>query len=222
MSGTVYLDDIRFTLPLSPTITGLSPAEATNDVSTPLALTGTHFKMDPTVALGYNILHNVTRPSTTRLTATIPPGIAAGNHDVWLIQPNMQRGVLRDAFTVHGAYGVEVTPAAEIKCGAPGTTVTYTLWVTNTGTALDRYTVAVGGHAWSTTAPDALGPLAAGEGAQLAVEVAIPEDAVADDRDTATVTLTCSGDRTRQATATLTTVSTPGMELFLPLVLRKP
>ena len=100
MSGTVYLDEVRFTLPPSPTIAALSPAVATNDISTTLALTGDNFLMTPTVALGYNLLENVTLLNSVTLTATIPSGIAPGVYDLEVIQPNMQSGGLSDALTL--------------------------------------------------------------------------------------------------------------------------
>ena len=107
MNSTVYLDNVRFTLPSSPTVAAVSPVTATNDVTTTLTLTGTNFLMRPTVALGYNPLKNVTLLSSTTLTATIPPGIAAGVYDVWVIQPNMQFGLMHDAFTMDNAPGSE-------------------------------------------------------------------------------------------------------------------
>jgi hypothetical protein len=64
--------------------------------------------MYPTVALGYNSLKNVTRASCTTLTATVPPGIAPGGYDVYVIQPNMQSGVLMGAFTVWGRIHLPV------------------------------------------------------------------------------------------------------------------
>jgi len=94
MSGTIYVDDMRFTTPPSPTITALSPVMTTNDVSTTLTLTGTNFLMTPTVALGYNLLENVRLLSSTVLKATIPPGVSPGFYDVKLIQPNLQSGEL--------------------------------------------------------------------------------------------------------------------------------
>ena len=102
MSGIVYLDDIRFELPPAPMITAISPTTAMNHVSTTLVLTGANVLMDPTVALGYNLLENVTRPSSTTLTAIIPPGLAPGAYDVRVIQPNLQSGVLARALTVCG------------------------------------------------------------------------------------------------------------------------
>ncbi len=100
MNGTVYLDDIRFILPPAPTITALSPAKATNDVSTTLTLTGTNFLMHPTVALDYYLLKDVTLPNSTTLQATIRPGIPEGSYDIRVIQPNMQSGMKSDAFTM--------------------------------------------------------------------------------------------------------------------------
>ena len=54
------------------------------------------------MALDYNLLKNVTLPSSVTLMATIPPGIAPGVHDIQVIQPNMQSGRLARAFTMWG------------------------------------------------------------------------------------------------------------------------
>jgi NADH dehydrogenase [ubiquinone] 1 alpha subcomplex assembly factor 1 len=102
MSGTIYLDDIQFELPPPPAITALSPIAASNQTSTTLALTGTNFMMQPTVALGYHPLQGVTRPTSTTLTAIVPAGIPSGVYDVWVIQPNLQSGVMSRAFSVGG------------------------------------------------------------------------------------------------------------------------
>jgi len=207
MSGAVYLDDIRFTLPPSPTITALSPIAATNDVSTTLALTGTNFLMTPTVALGYNLLKNVTLLSSTTLTATIPPGIAAGVYDVRVIQPNMQSGVMNSAFTINDFYSLTVVPTKDAKSGDPGTTVTYTLRMTNTGNATDVYTVTVSDNVWTTTAPETAGPLVAGNSTNVTIAVTIPVDAAGGAVDTATIIVTSLGDNTQSATSTLTTTA---------------
>jgi hypothetical protein len=102
MSGTIYLDDIQFELLPSPAITALSPVAASSQASTTLILTGTNFLMRPTVALGYHPLQDVTRPTSTTLTATIPPGIPDGVYDVWVIRPNLLSGVMSRAFSVGG------------------------------------------------------------------------------------------------------------------------
>jgi len=207
MNGTVYLDNIRFTLPPSPTITALSPVTTTNDVSTALTLTGTHFLMTPTVALGYNLLENVTLPSSTTLTATIPPGIAAGVHDAWIIQPNMQFGMMNDAFTMYNVYGLMLTPDTDAKSGNPRATVTYTLQVTNTGSTTDAYTVTISNNAWTTTVPETVGPLVAGDSVNASVAVTISENAAGGATDTTTILMTSQGDNTQLATSTLTTTA---------------
>jgi hypothetical protein len=220
MSGVVYLDDIRFELPPSPTITAVSPTVATNDVSTTLTLTGTNFLMYPTVALGYNPLKNVTLPSSTALIATIPPGIAAGVYDVLVIQPNMQSGGMTDAFTMHNVYAVMVTAATDARSGNPGTTVTYTLQVTNTGSATDRFSLIVGGNVWTTTAaPMTVGPLIAGAAGNVLVTVDIPASVVPGAIDTATITVTSQGLDTASAAVTLTTTAVP-YRIFLPIIIK--
>jgi hypothetical protein len=99
MSGTIYLDDIRFVLPPPPTITAVSPIVAANDVPTTLTISGQNFWMTPTVALGYYLLEDVTLAISTTIQATIPPGIPPDVYDVFVIQPNMQSARWSNALT---------------------------------------------------------------------------------------------------------------------------
>lgn len=102
MSGTVRLDNISFELPSLPTIIAMPHVAAMNELCTTLAPTSANLLMHPTVALGYRPLKDVTWPSSTTLTAIIPPDLVPGTHDVCVIEPNMQSGVLTGAFNVWG------------------------------------------------------------------------------------------------------------------------
>jgi FtsP/CotA-like multicopper oxidase with cupredoxin domain len=109
--------------------------------------------------------------------------------------------------TVTPAYGVLVSPASDSKSGDPGTTVTYTLDVTNTGSTVDSYTVSVSGNAWITTAPASVGPLAGGTTAQISVDVEVPSGAAGGDSDTAVVMVTSVGDAGQSDSSSLTTIA---------------
>ena len=104
-------------------------------------------------------------------------------------------------------YSLTLTPPTAALSGNPGSTVTYTLRVTNTGNCADTFTVVVRGNAWTTNAPATVGPLAAGDGADLQVTVDIPATAANGDYDTATVTVTSQGDNTKSDSSTLTTTA---------------
>ncbi|MGC9399613.1 MAG: SdrD B-like domain-containing protein [Anaerolineae bacterium] len=106
-------------------------------------------------------------------------------------------------------YGVTIAPPAAVQVGPRGGAVTYTLQVTNTGTAPDTYTVTVGGNTWPTQAPASIGPLAAGAGSAMTVTVSIPAGATPGSSDTAVITATSTADEMGSTcdTATLTTTA---------------
>jgi len=105
------------------------------------------------------------------------------------------------------AYGVTLEPLTDAKSGDPGATVTYTLQVTNTGTASDTFNVDVSGHAWPTIAPNRIGPLVAGDSANVDVTVTIPPGVADCAPDAASVIVASQGDNTQSVTATLTTTA---------------
>ena len=115
---------------------------------------------------------------------------------------------------------VELTPPAAAQIGDVGTTVTYTLRLTNTGDCADVLDVTVDAL-WPTDAPVTVGPLAAGEGRDIAITVAIPAGAGDGDQDVATVTFTSQGDSGVSATSVLTTTANvPVYRVYAPLIFR--
>ena len=112
-------------------------------------------------------------------------------------------------------YGVTVEPPTDARGGDLGTTVTYTLRVTNTGSFADAFDIAVSGNAWTTSAPASVGPLAANAGADVQISVDIPAGASGSDSDTVTITAASQGDPLTSDSSTLTTTANPvyGVEL---------
>jgi hypothetical protein len=117
------------------------------------------------------------------------------------------------------SYGVELDPDGAMTDLA-GATVTYTLYITNTGNTADTFNLAATGNSWTTTLSDSSVSLNVGESTMVWVTVDIPTGGVADgDMDVATVTATSAGDSGVSASATLTTTAeVEGYFIYLPFV----
>ena len=78
--------------------------------------------------------------------------------------------------TLHSTVlGAAVSASDSQAIGAPGETVTHTLWITNTGSATDTYDVAVAPGDWLTTLlTPQIGPLEPGASGMAQVTVPIP------------------------------------------------
>lgn len=117
-------------------------------------------------------------------------------------------------------YGVELSPD-ETLAGLPGTTVTYTVTITNSGNITDTFDLALTGNVWPTTLSTSSTTLAAGAGATFTVAVSIPPGAPGNSTDSATLTATSRGDVAMSDSAILsTTCLGPQHRLYLPLVFR--
>jgi uncharacterized membrane protein len=117
-------------------------------------------------------------------------------------------------------YGVALS-GDQGDSGDVGTTVSYTIQITNTGNVADTFDVEVSGEAWAT-APDTssvtLGP---GGSATVVVTVAVPAGATHGSSDVATVTASSQGNPAMTASSTLTTTAVlPLRYIYLPLVLK--
>ena len=107
--------------------------------------------------------------------------------------------------------------------GEAGTSVTYTVWVTNTGTTDDTFDITISGNAWDATPAATSVTLAAGASTSVQVTVDIPADADDGDTDVATFTATSQSDATATDSVDLTTtagVEAPtGIFIYLPIVI---
>lgn len=112
-------------------------------------------------------------------------------------------------------YGVELTPAQAAQSGTPGSTVMYSLELTNTGNSTNTFTAAFAGNTWDVQLMETSFELGAGESAELVVHVLIPADAA--DGATDTVTIEVSGEGDVVATSELTTTAVYP-RIYLPVV----
>ncbi len=119
--------------------------------------------------------------------------------------------------------GVVVDTAVDAQSGLAGSTVTYTVHITNTGDLTDTFDIALSNETWDTTAPASV-TLAAGEHAMFDVVVTIAADAQADDSDSVLVTATSQMDDTVMGGVTLTTTAVEPEPTeytsYLPIVVR--
>jgi uncharacterized membrane protein len=116
------------------------------------------------------------------------------------------------------SYGVGIDPEAALT-GLAGATVTYTLYITNTGNTADTFDLAATGNSWMTMLSESSVSLNVGESTMVWVTVEIPTGVADGDMDVATVTATSAGDSGVSASATLTTTAeVEGFFIYLPFV----
>lgn len=109
------------------------------------------------------------------------------------------------------AANLEADPVA--GSGEPGSAVTYTVTVSNTGTEADTYDLAAAG-VWAANTSVASIAVPAGTSATFDVTVDIPPGAALGDSDVTTVSATSQGDPLVEATIDLTTTAALGDVIF--------
>lgn len=123
-----------------------------------------------------------------------------------------------DWVTYISLYGVDAAVIGpDFKMADGGTTVTYTVRVTNTGVNTDTFGLAALGSWAAGVVPTTTGVLSPTEYADVVVSVAIPSAASGDEAVT-TLNATSVGDPSKSADVELTTMAT--FRIFLPIVLK--
>lgn len=121
-------------------------------------------------------------------------------------------------------YGVTVSAVDDALSGNVGTTVTYTVWVTNTGDATDTFMLDVSGASWLTTLETMTVTLGSGLGTSVEVTVQIPLTATHGSTDMATVSATSLADPSATDSVMLTTTAVvPEPEdtfIYLPIIMK--
>jgi len=92
----------------APTLTGVQPSRAANDIDTPVEITGSSFSDAggvPQLLIGDHALTQVTWVNENTLTALVPWGIQAGVYSLRVINPDGGEATLENAFEVTQGVG---------------------------------------------------------------------------------------------------------------------
>ncbi|WP_110517343.1 M14 family zinc carboxypeptidase [Herpetosiphon llansteffanensis] len=123
--------------------------------------------------------------------------------------------------TVHD---VAVQAPQTAQSGVAGSTLTYTVNVTNTGTISDSFNLSLSGNNWPTNLSQTSVSLAAGASTSVQVVVTIPANAVATTTDSVTVTATSSADSSVSNSISLVSTATSApisqYKVFMPYVVK--
>jgi uncharacterized membrane protein len=104
------------------------------------------------------------------------------------------------------AYGVSVRAPGGAQ-GRPGTNVTYTFTIQNTGDITDTYLLSTASPGWEATLAQPTVTLPSGGSGTVDVTVTIPMDAANNSQQTLTLTATSQNDSTKQDSASVTTTA---------------
>jgi carboxypeptidase T len=105
-------------------------------------------------------------------------------------------------------YGLVLAPTTATRLGDLGASVTYTLFITNTGNMIDRCLLAASGNAWTTTlSVDTSRPMLPLDAISVQVKVDVPLGATVGQTDTAAITATSQTDSRVYASGLLTTTA---------------
>ncbi len=109
--------------------------------------------------------------------------------------------------TANARPSVLLDPATSTQSGDPGTSVTYTLNVSNTDEVVHTFDVTIENNSWPTTVATPIGPLAAHGTQPFTVTVVIPVNAPLHATDVAHLMVSAQDDAALSATTTLTTTA---------------
>lgn len=119
-----------------------------------------------------------------------------------------------------GEYGVLLAPEVSERVVAPGASVTHTLWLTNTGTVTDSYTLSLSSGEWASmlgihaAVTSTVGPLPPGAVMPLTVTVTAPLEAISGTVDSLTLSAVSLGDPRVPPASALAQLETRVQELL--------
>lgn len=119
--------------------------------------------------------------------------------------------------TSNAGPGVNLTPPLQ-QGGLPGSVITYSLAVTNTGAVSDQYNLILSGFSWPTAFTPPLtqtGLLAAGAAQSVLATVTVPEDVAIGDTDQAILLATSVENAGTTLSTTLTTTALAAPAVWL-------
>ncbi len=84
----------------APSITSVDPDSGLNTAATNIIIRGSGFFGTPTVALGTNVLADVSLLDSTQILAVVPPGLSPQVYDLFVTNPDSQVAILPAGFAV--------------------------------------------------------------------------------------------------------------------------
>jgi uncharacterized membrane protein len=154
-----------------------------------------------------------TQSADVKVSIDIPTGLPGGSYDEAVVTATSWGDTSRTGHatlrTIGNIYGLIVRPAYSTQVSLPGSTVTYTLQITNTSNVSDSFDLVLGHHDWPVTLSDsAIGPLNENGGtATFTVTVDIPQGSPDRAADSIVITVTSHTIPDRVAIATLDTTA---------------
>ncbi len=100
---------------------------------------------------------------------------------------------------------ITVTPPTDSQTGLPGSTITYTLQITNQSGAPDQFFISISGNQWESVLSDTSIAVGAGETQAVSVLVTIPNTASGQAVDSSVVTITSNNNPAISTAAALVT-----------------
>ena len=161
------------------------------------------------------------------VTVSVPPGALVGDADAVTITATSQGDAAKSestllTTTVLPAHGVLLSPD-QARQGPAGQTITFSLWITNTGNLTDTFDLTATGQTWTTTLSVSQISLSPATSGMLTVTVAVPADAIAQEVDSVTVTATSQSDHAVKDSSILNAKCVlPIQKIYLPAILQIP
>jgi murein tripeptide amidase MpaA/uncharacterized membrane protein len=159
------------------------------------------------------------------LTVTVPVTATPGDADMVVITATSQSdpekfAVATRTTIVQIEYGLSVNALDDsLRAPAPATPVTYTIFVTNTGSLTDTYNLVIS-STWPLSYSTPIGPLAPGESTTIYVVVNVPPEAVNGEQDIAILRFTSQANPLIFKELDLTTMLV-WYNLYLPITTKQ-
>ena len=159
------------------------------------------------------------RPLT--ISIPVPPNAPAGAWDLAEVNATELKTWTATAqalltTTANAVYGLQVAPLSQQGAGEPGTLVTYTLSVTNTGNITDSLSIQVLERGWLSGAfPVQVGPLGAGQSSLVQIQALVPAAAPGGTLNQARLLVSSQGNVLQSQEVLLNTTSNPAWSFAL-------
>ncbi len=136
--------------------------------------------------------------TSLQVSVEVPADAVGGAADTAVITvtssiPDLPQATATLVTTANDVFSFLATPVEDtLVAHGRGTTVEYTILVTNTGNVTDTYDLHILSTDWPADAPDGVGPLARGDSAQVIITVHVPDDIQMGDMNETTLAIISS------------------------------